>query len=135
MVLYKNATVQILEESTTENDEGDLISAFSVVETIQGDVQPARLTEEERKVYGLSERKGQIRKFFYNGLHQNVKAGNRARVASSLSGTTEDFEIMPVQCWTRHGLCLLVPVENEAEEEPEPTPEPDEPEGNEGENE
>lgn len=131
MVRYINATVQILKESTTENDEGDLISTFSVVETIKGDVQPHTLTDEERKVYGLSERKGLVKKFFYNGLHPNVAAGNRARVQSDLSGTTDDFEIMPVQCWTRHGLCLLVPVENEAEEEPpEPSPEP-EPEGNE----
>jgi hypothetical protein len=36
---------------------------------------------------------------------------------------------MPINAWSKHGECLLVPVENEAEEtpDPEPTPEPVEP--------
>ena len=116
MVRYINATVHILEKTTEENYEGDLICSYSEVETIKGDVQPASLSQDERMIYGLSTRKGLIRKFFYNGLHTNVKAGNRAKVESDLSGTTETFEIMPVNAWSRHGECLLVPVENEVEE-------------------
>ena len=36
---------------------------------------------------------------------------------------------MPINAWSKHGECLLVPVENEAEEtpDPEPIPEPVEP--------
>ena len=116
MVRYINATVSILEKTTEENYEGDLICSYSEVETIKGDVQPASLSQDERQIYGLSTRKGLVRKFFYNGLHPNVKAGNRAKVTSDLSGTTETFEIMPVNAWTRHGVCLLIPVENEVEE-------------------
>ena len=53
--------------------------------------------------------------FLYNGLHPNVKVGNRARVDSQLTGREDLYEIMPVNAWTRHGECLLVPVENEEE--------------------
>ena len=133
MVCYINATVHILEKTTTENNEGDLISSYSEVETIKGDVQPASLSQDERQIYGLSGRKGLVRKFFYNGLHKNVKFGNRAKVESTLTDSTDVFEIMPVNAWTNHGVCLLVPVENEAEVEEEEQTENNGEEGN-GEN-
>lgn len=126
MVRYINATVHILKKTTEENYEGDLICSYSEVEVIKGDVQPASLSQDERAIYGLSTRRGLVRKFFYNGLHPNVKAGNRATVDSVLSGTTETFEIMPVNAWTRHGVCLLVPVENEADEGFQPIEKPTE---------
>ena len=67
------------------------------------------------KVFGISESKGNIKLFLYNGLHPNVKVGNRARVEIQLTGREDLYEIMPVNAWTRHGECLLVPVENEEE--------------------
>lgn len=117
MVRYMNAEVTILAESTTENADGDIITSYSPVETIKGDVQPAALTDDEIKLYGISTSRGNVKKFFYNGIHSNVKAGNRASVQSALSGTTDIYSIMPVNCWPNHGCCLLVPVENEGIEE------------------
>ena len=116
MVRFNNAVVTILQESTTLDESGDYIAEWSQVEVIRGDVQPHTMTEDEMKVYGISESKGNVRIFLYNGLHPNVKVGNRASVLSALSGKTELFNIMPVNAWTRHGECLLIPVENEAEE-------------------
>ena len=61
-------------------------------------------------------------------MHNSVKAGNRASVLSSFTGKTDLYSIMPVNAWSRHGECLLIPVENEEttpEPEPTPTPEPD----------
>lgn len=116
MVRYFNATVTILEESEEMNSEGDLIQSFTEIEEIVGDVQPHVLTESEMKVFGISESKGNVKMFLYNGLHPNVKVGNRARVDSQLTGREDLYEIMPVNAWTRHGECLLVPVENEEEE-------------------
>jgi hypothetical protein len=113
MVRFKNATVKILEEKATLNKEGDYIAGFVEAETIVGDVQPHALTEDEIKAYGISTARGDVKIFLYNGLHPNVKSGNRASVTSTLSGDTKIYSIMPVNCWTRHGECLLIPVENE----------------------
>ena len=127
MVRFNNAVVEILAESAEVDDVGDVIAEWSKVEEIKGDVQPHTLTEDEIKAFGISSTKGNIRLFLYNGYHENVKSGNRANVLSSFTGKTELFNIMPINAWSKHGECLLVPVENEAEEEPEPTPEPVEP--------
>ena len=116
MVRFQNAVVTILQETATMDDSGDYIAEWSQVEVIRGDVQPHSMTEDEMKVYGISESRGNVRIFLYNGLHPNVKVGNRASVLSALTGKTELFNIMPVNAWTRHGECLLIPVENEAEE-------------------
>lgn len=134
MVRIFNATVTILEETEVMNSEGDLIQSFTEVESIIGDVQPHALTESEMKVFGISESKGNVKLFLYNGLHPNVKAGNRARVDSQLTGRENLYEIMPVNAWTRHGECLLVPVENEDDEEgdDEEDEEDEQPEGLEG---
>ena len=126
MVRFNNAVVEILAESAEVDDEGDVIADWSKVEEIKGDVQPHTLTEDEIKAFGLSTMKGNVRLFLYNGYHENIKSGNRASVLSSFTGKTELFNIMPINAWSKHGECLLVPVENEAEEtpDPEPTPEP-----------
>lgn len=134
MVRIFNATVTIFEETEVMNSEGDLIQSFTEVESIVGDVQPHALTESEMKVFGISESKGNVKLFLYNGLHPNVKIGNRARVDSQLTGRENLYEIMPVNAWTRHGECLLVPVENEDDEEgdDEETEEDEQSEGLEG---
>ena len=126
MVRFNNAVVEILAESAEVDDEGDVIADWSKVEEIKGDVQPHTLTEDEIKAFGLSTSKGNVRLFLYNGYHENIKSGNRASVLSSFTGKSELFNIMPINAWSKHGECLLVPVENEAEEtpDPEPTPEP-----------
>lgn len=127
MVRFDNAVVEILAESAEIDDAGDVIAEWSKVEEIKGDVQPHTLTEDEIKAFGLSTMKGNVRLFLYNGYHENIKSGNRASVLSSFTGKSELFNIMPINAWSKHGECLLVPVENEAEEEPDPTPEPVDP--------
>ena len=122
MVRFHNAVVTILTETAETDDAGDVITDWSQTEVIEGDVQPHTLTEDEIKAFGLSTMKGNVRLFLYNGYHENVKSGNRASVLSSFTGKTELFNIMPINAWSKHGECLLVPVENEAEETPDPEP-------------
>lgn len=117
MVRFKNSSVIIYAEKNTIDDSGDFISEWESVETISGDVQPHTLTQNEIKVYGLSEVKGSVKLFLYNGLHENVKPGNRASVDSSFTGKTDLYNIMPVNAWSKHGECLLIPVENEVDDE------------------
>lgn len=117
MVRFINATVSIYKEVTEIDEDGDTINEFSLIETIQGDVQPHALTEDELKVYGLSSVRGNVRLFLYNGYHGNIKIGNRAKVVSDFIGEEEWFNIMPVNAWSLHGECLLIPVENEVIEE------------------
>jgi hypothetical protein len=120
MVRYNNATIAILAEVTTCNDEGDIIAGFEQIETLSGDVQPHSLTEDEIKAFGIDYKKGGTKLFLYNGFHPNIKAGNRASVLSQFTGgLTEIYSIMPINAWSRHGECLLIPVENEAPEEEE----------------
>jgi hypothetical protein len=130
MVRFHNAVVTILAETAEIDDAGDVITDWSQTEVIKGDVQPHTLTEDEIKAFGLSTIKGNVRLFLYNGYHENVKSGNRASVLSSFTGKTELFNIMPINAWSKHGECLLVPVENEAEETPDPEPTDGEGEGN-----
>lgn len=113
MVRFINAVVTIFQESATENAEGDEIVSYEQVEVIQGDVQPHAMTQDEIKLYGISTTKGNVKIFLYNGYHENIKAGNRASVLSSFTGQTELYTIMPVNAWSKHGECLLIPVENE----------------------
>ena len=127
MVRFHNAVVTILTESNTIDDAGDYIAEWTQAEVIEGDVQPHTLTEDEVKAFGISTLKGNTRLFLYNGFHESVKAGNRASVLSSFTGKTELFNIMPINAWSKHGECLLIPVENE-----EATPEPTNGEGEEG---
>lgn len=129
MVRFHNAVVTILTESNTIDDAGDYIAEWIPSEVIEGDVQPHILTEDEIKAFGLSTIKGNVRLFLYNGYHENVKSGNRASVLSSFTGKTELFNIMPINAWSKHGECLLIPVENE---EATPDPEPTNGEGEEG---
>ena len=122
MVRFHNATVSILAEKNVIDESGDYIAEWEQVEVIEGDVQPHSLTEDEIKAFGLSTIKGNVRLFLYNGFHESVKSGNRASVLSAFSGKTEIFNIMPINVWSKHGECLLIPVENEgATPNPEPT--------------
>ena len=129
MVRFHNAVVTILTESNTIDDAGDYIAEWTQAEVIEGDVQPHILTEDEVKAFGISTLKGNTRLFLYNGFHEKIKAGNRASVLSSFTGKTELFNIMPINAWSKHGECLLIPVENE---EATPEPEPTNGEGEEG---
>lgn len=129
MVRYNNAVVTILAETTEVDEAGDVITEWTQTEVIEGDVQPHALTEDEIKAFGISTLKGNTRLFLYNGFHENIKAGNRASVLSSFTGKTELFNIMPINAWSKHGECLLIPVENE---EITPDPEPTNGEGEEG---
>lgn len=129
MVRFHNAVVSILAEQNTIDDSGDYIAEWTQAEVIEGDVQPHTMTEDEIKAFGLSTIKGNVRLFLYNGYHENVKSGNRASVLSSFTGKSELFNIMPINAWSKHGECLLIPVENE---EATPDPEPTNGEGEEG---
>lgn len=124
MVRYNNAVVTVLAETPVIDDSGDSIIEYAQVDVIEGDVQPHALTEDEIRLYGISVRKGGVKLFLYNGLHTSIKDGNRASVLSSFTGQTDLYSIMPVNAWSRHGECLLIPVENE-DNTPEPAPDPD----------
>ena len=113
MVRFHNAVVDVYTESTTVDEYGDTVTEYTKAESIAGDVQPYTLTEDEMKLYGISAVKGNVRLFLYNGLYANIKAGNRASVKSDFTQAEEMFNIMPVNAWSRHGECLLLPVENE----------------------
>lgn len=113
MVRYNNAVVTIYGEVSEVDTSGDVITHFAQIDLIEGDVQPHSLTEEELKIYGISASRGNVKLFLYNGFHNSIKVGNRASVLSSFTGQSEMYTIMPVNAWSKHGECLLVPVENE----------------------
>ena len=121
MVRFHNAVVSILSESNSIDDSGDYIAEWTQIETLDGDVQPHALTQDEMKAYGISQSKGNVKIFLYNGFHENIKVGNRASVLSAFTGKTEVYNIMPINAWSKHGECLLLPVENETDPTP-PTP-------------
>ena len=113
MVLFVNATVKIKGLTTTVNDEGDTISSYTDICSFNADVQPAKLSEGDIALYGLNDKKAEIKKMFYNGYYACMTQGARAEVTSRLDKTTRIYTVEPVNTWPRHGECLLVPVENE----------------------
>lgn len=113
MVRFFNAKIEIWAEQNEIDESGDAITEFAKVGAIKGDVQPHTLTEDEIKAYGISESRGNVRLFLYNGYYENIKSGNRAKVFSDFTNKDEWFNIQPVNAWSRHGECLLIPVENE----------------------
>jgi len=118
--MYKNATVSMYPPVNAPNDEGTPISTYGYLktpvglpaETIRADVQPHRLSEAERALWGLSDKTADVRIMFYEKASY-VKFGSRAKVVSDFDGSTKYFEIKPINLWPNHGEVLLVPVQGE----------------------
>ena len=114
MVHYPNATVSIALWSTSKNDEGTRISEYNYtnpVETFRADVQPNTLTKEQIELYGIDTKNAHTKKCFFDSASY-MQAGNRAMVVYD-DGTTEYYDICPMNKWRIHCEALLIPVENE----------------------
>lgn len=114
MVHYPNATVDIALWGTTTNDEGTKISEYNFanpVASFRADVQPNTLTKEQIELYGIDTKNAHTKKMFFDDA-VNLQSGNRAKVAYD-DGTTEYYNICPMNKWRVHSEALLIPVENE----------------------
>ena len=114
MVHYPNATISVATLSTVTNDEGTPIKEYgyeSPLETFRADVQPNTLTKEQIELYGINTKNAHTKKVFFDTASYMV-AGNRAKVVYD-DGTTEYYDICPMNKWRVHCEALLIPVENE----------------------
>lgn len=114
MVFYPNATIKIAGLTVTKNAEGTKIKKYNFenpLESIRADVQPNVLTKEQIEIYGIDERTAETKKVFFTDA-VNMKAGNRAQVVYD-NGSTEVYNICPVNKWRVHCEALLIPVGNE----------------------
>lgn len=114
MVHYPNATISVATLSTVVNDEGTPIKEYiytTPLETFRADVQPHTLTKEQIELYGINTKNAHTKKVFFDTASYMV-AGNRAMVVYD-DGTTEYYDICPMNKWRIHCEALLIPVENE----------------------
>jgi hypothetical protein len=118
--MYKNALVKIYVPIMAKNSEGTLVKTWGYktgadpIETQVCDVQPARLTESQVQLYGISDREANTKKcFFVNS--PNFTINNRAFIHSFFKGQKDGyFEIRGDNPWGNHGECLFVPIIGEA---------------------
>lgn len=114
MVHYPNATINVAKLSKTKNAEGTYIKTFDFtqpLESFRADVQPNTLTREQISLYGINEKTAHTKKVFFDSASY-MTSGNRAQVVYD-DGTTEEYNICPVNKWRVHCEALLIPVENE----------------------
>lgn len=114
MVHYPNATISVATLSTVTNDEGTPIKEYGYetpLETFRADVQPNTLTKEQIELYGINTKNAHTKKVFFD-IASYMVAGNRAKVVYD-DGTTEYYDICPMNKWRVHCEALLIPVENE----------------------
>ena len=120
--MYKNATVSLYVPVSAANGEGDIINTWGYkktptpdapAEVIRADVQPKRLSEDQREVWGISTEAADARVIYFSRA-TNIKEGNRAYVESDFPGATAGyFDIKTPALWPGHGECILVPVQGE----------------------
>ena len=116
MVFFKNATLYISALTSTKNSEGTKIKKYDFenpLETLRADVQPNVLTTAQIELYGLDSKRANTKKCFCEMSEGSfMTIGNRAKVVFD-DGTTEYYNIQPVNVWRLHKEFLLIPVENE----------------------
>lgn len=114
MVHFPNATINVAALTASKNDEGTLIKTFDFahpLESFRADVQPNTLTREQISLYGINEKTAHTKKVFFDTASY-MTSGNRAQVVYD-NGTTEVYNICPMNVWRVHCEALLIPVENE----------------------
>lgn len=116
MLFFPNATIYVSDLTTIKNQEGTKIKKYDFenpLESFRCDVQPNTLTSAQIELYGLNAKTANTKKCFINISDGNyMKIGNRAKVIYD-DGTTEYYNIQPVNFWRFHKEFLLIPVENE----------------------
>lgn len=101
MILRHNVT--ILNYTTVKNSEGMSVKTWSILKTIQADVQPRQLSENEVKLFGLSSQQSNAKNmyFYQDGT---ITEGMRVLYDGSL------FEIRGDNDWSIHSVVILIPV-------------------------
>ena len=116
MLFFPNATIYVSDLKTIKNQEGTKIKTYDFdnpLENFRCDVQPNTLTSAQIELYGLNAKTANTKKCFININDGNyMTIGNRAKVVYD-NGTTEYYNIQPVNFWRFHKEFLLIPVENE----------------------
>jgi len=116
MLFFPNATVYVSALTTTKNAEGTKIKKYDFensLENFRADVQPNVLSREQIELYGLTAKTADTKKCFCDIASGSfMKIGNRAKVVYD-DGTTEYYNVQPVNSWRFHKEFLLIPVENE----------------------
>jgi hypothetical protein len=118
--LIKNATVSFYKKTKAKNNQGTWIETFGYLLTtptaadliIRADVQPHKLTTAQREIWGISDKNSNV-KIMFSEYNSSLVDGTRVSVVSDFDGTTNYYEVKPVNSWPNHAETLLVPVQGE----------------------
>jgi hypothetical protein len=89
------------------------VKAWAVLKTTQADVQPANLTENEVKLFGLSSQQSNAKRIYFRA-DASIVEGLRAYYGGVL------YEVRGGNAWDIHGVVLAIPVIGETYSAPAP---------------
>jgi hypothetical protein len=104
MILRHSGT--FLTCTAIHNSEGMVSKTWTVLKTKKVDVQPAALSENEVKLFGISSQGSNAKRVYYeqdSGIIEGLR----------LSTGGELYEVRGVNPWSIHGVCLAIPVVGE----------------------
>lgn len=95
--------VSWLTATITHGTEGQVIKTWAVLKTTRADVQPARLSENDVKLFGISSQQSGAKNIYFKSDTAIVE-GLRAYTGSAL------YDVRGVNGWDIHGVALAIPV-------------------------
>lgn len=106
-------SVTWLAPSITRGAEGEVVKAWSILKVTRADVQPATLSENEVKLFGISSQQSDSKKIFFPA-DASIVEGLRAYTGGKL------YDIRGSNGWNIHGVVLGIPVIGETYSPPAP---------------
>lgn len=106
-------SVTWLTPTITRSSEGMVVKAWAVLKITPADVQPANLTENEVKLFGLSSQQSNAKRIYF-GNDSTIVEGLRAYFDGVL------YDIRGCNSWNIHGVVLGIPVLGETYTTPAP---------------
>lgn len=106
-------SVTWLAPSITRGAEGEVVKAWSILKITRADVQPATLSENEVKLFGISSQQSDSKKIFFPA-DASIVEGLRAYTGGKL------YDIRGSNGWNIHGVVLGIPVIGETYSPPAP---------------
>jgi len=102
--MIKSHSVEIKTRTKATGSEGEVTFTYATAKTILADVQPARLSEVEAAMWGVTDLAAVAKKMFTD-RDTSIVMFNQALVES------ETYEVKGINHWPTHSEFLLIPVQ------------------------
>lgn len=107
-------SVTWLTPTISHGSEGEAIKTWAILKTTAADVQPATLSENEVKLFGISSQHSDSKRIYFEA-DASIVEGLRAYTGGKL------YDVRGGNPWSIHGVVLGIPVIGETYSAPAPT--------------